>query len=91
MKTAHAFVGAAVAIACACGAAQAGNQLTNPGFDTPSGLGPTSGTGFLGYSAAAAWGVWNNSPATTDTALGISSDPSGGGYAVMVSTGAALA
>jgi hypothetical protein len=61
-----------LATAFVAGSAHAGvNFVQNPGFETSSGLGPTSfaGLSFGGISAAALWGVWNNSPATTTTAL----------------------
>jgi len=39
------LVGAAAAMMLTGGSAHAGNMLVNPGFDTASGLGPTSFSG----------------------------------------------
>jgi hypothetical protein len=68
------LVGAAIAATLACGNAWAGNMLVNPGFNTPSGLGPTSFTNVLfgGESST--------------TALVPSTDPSGGGSAEQVTS-----
>lgn len=89
MHSRHWLAGAAVRSMLACGSAHAGNLLVNPGFDTPSGLGPTSFSGLSsgGTSSAAAWGVWNNTMFTTTTDEVASSDPSGGGEAVHITTG----
>jgi PEP-CTERM motif len=64
------------------------NLLPNPGFDTPSGSGPTSATGAsaLGSSAAADWLVWNNTLGTTVTQQFPSFDPHGGGSMLAVYT-----
>ncbi|MBV8106592.1 MAG: PEP-CTERM sorting domain-containing protein [Hyphomicrobiales bacterium] len=82
-------LGAAVAAAIASSPAGAVNLLLNPGFDIASGTGPTSytGTAALGVSAAADWLVWNNTLSTTDTQQLPSTDPSGGGSMLEVSTG----
>jgi hypothetical protein len=81
-------VAAAAAILTA-GSVEAGNLLVDPGFDTPSGLGPTSYSGLEngGLSSAAAWNMWNNTMALTTTDEVVSTDPFGGGQALHVTTG----
>jgi hypothetical protein len=84
---------AALSVAFSAAAAQAGvNFVQNPGFETIGGSG--SSTSFTGVassapSAAADWGVYNNSLATTDTALVSPSGDTiapGGNYALEVYT-----
>ncbi len=57
-------------------AATAQNVIANPGFETPSGSGPTvlTSVGSVGGSAAASWFVYQNSAGTTTTALLPSTD-----------------
>jgi hypothetical protein len=89
MRAFRLFAAAAVAT-IACAEARAGNQLLNPGFDTPSGLGPTSFTEQSPPgqpSVALDRSVWNNSLATTTSDLVPSTDPSGGGSAGHIVTG----
>jgi hypothetical protein len=76
------------AVLLAAGAGHAGNLLVNQGFDTASGLGPTSFSGLSngGLSSAAAWEMWNNSMALTTTDQAPSTDPLGGGDATHVTT-----
>jgi hypothetical protein len=82
---------ALIAATMVCGTARAGNLLVNPGFDTPSGTNPTiwSGSGNGPTSAAAAWTMWNNTPALTTTTQLPSTDPSGGGSMIDVATAGA--
>jgi hypothetical protein len=67
----------------------AGMLLVNGGFDTPtSGLTPPnyptsiSGAGVHGISSADSWTLYNNFDATTSTELLPSTDPTGGGFMI---------
>jgi hypothetical protein len=82
------LAGAALGTLLTCGSAHAANLLLNPGFDTPSGLGPTSfgGGGDGGLSAAANWRMWNNSMVLSTTDQVASTDPTGGGEALYITT-----
>jgi hypothetical protein len=70
-----------------------GNLLTNPGFDVPTpGLTPpnypasVSVVGSAVPASADAWGLYQNNPGTTTSELLTSTDPSGGGYMIHVTT-----
>ena len=86
---------AALSVAFSAAAAQAGvNFVQNPGFETPGGGDNTTsltGQAVAGPSAAAAWGVYNNSDATTTTAwISPSTDtivPGGNGMLEVYTTG----
>jgi len=77
----------AAIMAAAHPALAATNLLSNPAFNKPSGTGPTSFTGLYNApSAALDWEVFNNTDATTTTAL----EPSTkirGGTMIHVTTG----
>jgi hypothetical protein len=77
---------AAIAAFCVPSSAWAGGLLQNGGFDTPTpGLSPPnyptsiSGAGVGGPSSAAFWTLFNNFDATTSTELLPSTDPTGSG------------
>ena len=69
------LAGLAAILLTFAGAASA-NIIANPGFETPSGAGPTSLTAVSvsAASAAAGWTAYQNSAGTTTTALSPSTD-----------------
>ena len=73
--------------------ANAQNIIANPGFETPSGTGPTSLTALStsAASAAASWTAYQNTASTTTTALSPSTDTVllGGTAMLDISTGGA--
>lgn len=80
------LLAALVAIAAAA-PGTAANVLANPGFETSPGTGPTSltgGAGSTGASAAADWTAYNNTFATTTTALLPATDTISSGGASML-------
>jgi hypothetical protein len=86
------FQGGAAALAAlllAAGGARADLIVTNPSFETPDPNHPTTtltGVDHWGYSAAAGWTTWNNTPATTFTELLPSTLPGGGERMIHVRT-----
>jgi len=86
-KSRYSFILALVTICCLPSWARAGgNLLLNGGFDTPTpGLSPPnyptsiSGAGTGGSSSAADWTLFNNFDATTSTELLPTTDPTGSG------------
>jgi hypothetical protein len=84
---------AAIAVCCVPCSAWAGNVLQNGGFETPTpGLSPpnypTSITGQFasGPSSAADWTLFNGEDATTSTELLPSTDPTGAGLMIHVTS-----
>jgi hypothetical protein len=83
-----------IAVCSMPSSASAGNLLTNGGFDTPTaGLSSqnnffTSITGQFasGPSSAADWTLFNGYPATTSTELLKTTDPTGSGYMIHVTS-----
>jgi hypothetical protein len=80
---------AAIAACCVPSSAWAGNLLQNGGFDTATpGLSPPnyptsiSGANAFGPSSAEFWTLFNSRDATTSTELLPSTDPSGSGFMI---------
>jgi hypothetical protein len=82
-----------IAIWCVPSSAWAGNLLQNGGFDTPTpGLTPPNyptsitGAGAAGPSSADDWTLFNGQPVTTSTELLPSTDPTGSGFMIHITS-----
>jgi hypothetical protein len=88
-RVSTAIAAAATVAALAAGTARAANLLSNASFETvgPAGA-STSFTGYAGggHSAAAGWGVFNNTEGTTSTELVASAVPGGNQLMLHVTT-----